>query len=278
MSKGIIASVVGGIIGLVMVVSALSSFEVIDEGDRGVKLRYGQVVDVVEPGLNWKIPYTDTIKTIPVRTFKVSLDDYKTYSSDEQPATLSLSVTYKANEGKVKDLYSNYGTVAAMADRVVSPNLLTAIKNQFGKYSAANAIKNNDKLVNDITETLSRLVKNEPVDIVSVQVEKLYFSKAYEQNIEDERKAEVLVRTNTQNATAAVAKAEGEKQSAIKQAEGLAQSVILAGNAEAEAIRARAKALADNPKLVDLVVAEKWNGILPTTMVPGSSVPFVNVK
>jgi hypothetical protein len=27
-----------------------------------------------------------------------------------------------------------------------------------------------------------------------------------------------------------------------------------------------------------LVAAEKWNGVLPTTMVPGNSVPFVNVK
>jgi hypothetical protein len=26
------------------------------------------------------------------------------------------------------------------------------------------------------------------------------------------------------------------------------------------------------------VQAERWNGVLPTTMVPGSSVPFVSVK
>jgi hypothetical protein len=26
------------------------------------------------------------------------------------------------------------------------------------------------------------------------------------------------------------------------------------------------------------VQAEKWNGVLPTTMVPGSAVPFVSLK
>ena len=29
--------------------------------------------------------------------------------------------------------------------------------------------------------------------------------------------------------------------------------------------------------LPTLVAAEKWNGVLPTTMLPGNSVPFVNV-
>ena len=40
----------------------------------------------------------------------------------------------------------------------------------------------------------------------------------------------------------------------------------------------RGKALGNNPNLVTLVQAERWNGVLPTTMVPGSSVPFVSVK
>ena len=46
---------------------------------------------------------------------------------------------------------------------------------------------------------------------------------------------------------------------------------------QAQAIKARAEALQSNPNLVALTAVEKWNGILPTTMVPGSAVPFVNV-
>jgi hypothetical protein len=38
------------------------------------------------------------------------------------------------------------------------------------------------------------------------------------------------------------------------------------------------QALGTNPNLVTLVQAERWNGVLPTTMVPGSAVPFVSVK
>jgi hypothetical protein len=40
---------------------------------------------------------------------------------------------------------------------------------------------------------------------------------------------------------------------------------------------ATASVLGTNRNLFTLVQAEKWNGVLPTTMVPGS-VPFVSLK
>ncbi|HLX13811.1 MAG TPA: hypothetical protein VKS24_01225 [Bradyrhizobium sp.] len=54
--------------------------------------------------------------------------------------------------------------------------------------------------------------------------------------------------------------------------------IRVTSEAEAAAIEAGAKALGTNPNLVTLVQAERWNGVLPTTMVPGSGVPFVSVK
>jgi hypothetical protein len=54
--------------------------------------------------------------------------------------------------------------------------------------------------------------------------------------------------------------------------------IRLTGEAEAAAIGARAKALGSNPNLGKPVQAERWNRVLPTTMVPGSAVPFVSVK
>lgn len=58
----------------------------------------------------------------------------------------------------------------------------------------------------------------------------------------------------------------------------LAESIRLKGEAEATAINAKGKALRDNPALVALIQAERWNGQLPTTMVPGATVPFMDVN
>ena len=55
------------------------------------------------------------------------------------------------------------------------------------------------------------------------------------------------------------------------------EALMEEAKAEAEAIRARGAALRDNPDMIKLIQAERWNGILPTTMVPGAALPFVNV-
>ena len=44
-----------------------------------------------------------------------------------------------------------------------------------------------------------------------------------------------------------------------------AQITVTQANAKANTVRAEAQ-------------AERWNGVLPTTMVPGSAVPFVSLK
>lgn len=75
----------------------------------------------------------------------------------------------------------------------------------------------------------------------------------------------------------AVTQATGRANSVRAEAQAQADAIVLKGNAEATAIRARADALASNSNLIALTQAEKWNGQLPTTMVPGSAVPFLNV-
>jgi len=110
--------------------------------------------------------------------------------------------------------------------------------------------------------------------VESVQVENIDFSDAYEKSIEQRMLAEVEVQKVQQNAEREKVQAE----IAVIQAKAQADAVKLQGEAEAYAINARGKALRDNPALIELVQAEKWDGKLPTTMVPGQTVPFINVK
>jgi regulator of protease activity HflC (stomatin/prohibitin superfamily) len=108
----------------------------------------------------------------------------------------------------------------------------------------------------------------------SVQIENIDFSDAYEQSIEQRMLAEVEVQKVQQNAQREKVQAE----ILVIQAKAQADAVKLQGDAEAHAINARGRALRDNPALIELVQAEKWDGKLPTTMVPGQTVPFINVK
>ncbi len=71
------------------------------------------------------------------------------------------------------------------------------------------------------------------------------------------------------------AKAEAEK---LRQsAQGSADAKLLLARSEAEALRIKGEALRENAGLVQLQAVEKWNGVLPVTMMGNNAVPFVSV-
>ena len=89
-----------------------------------------------------------------------------------------------------------------------------------------------------------------------------------EQNLQQEKiKADI-----------AVTQAKGRADSVKAEAEASAYKTKIEGEATAEAIKARAAALANNPLLVELTKAEKWDGQLPKSMIPGSTVPFLELS
>lgn len=124
-----------------------------------------------------------------------------------------------------------------------------------------------------------------PVVIESVQIENIDFSKAYEASIEQRMLAEVEVQRIRQNAerekvsaeiTVTKAKAEADAVRATAPAES--EAIKLKGDAEATSIKARGDALRDNPGLVALTQAERWDGKLPSTMIPGGTIPMLNLR
>src|SRR6266496_2393165 len=127
------------------------------------------------------------------------------------------------------------------------------------------------------SRTIADTLKFDPMIIIeSVQLENIEFSQNYLHSIEQRMLAEVEVQKLQQNAEREKVQAQITVTQATAKAK--ASNIKITGEAEAAAIEARAKALGTNPNLVTLVQAERWNGVLPTTMVPGSAVPFVSVK
>jgi regulator of protease activity HflC (stomatin/prohibitin superfamily) len=271
--KTILKSTVAAVVAVIGLTVIGGSFYTVDEGERGVILRNGKVIGTASPGLNFKMPIVDSVQPVTVQSLAQVYKGVLAYSQDQQTAQLAISVNYKVPAERVAEVYSQYGSVENMVARLVERQLPEEVKATFGKFSAATAIKERDRLSAEIQAAVKKAVIG-PIVVESVQLENVDFSEAYEKSIEQRMLAEVEVQKIQQNA-------EREKVQAeilVIQAKAEADSTKLRGDAEAHAINARGKALRDNPSLVELVAAEKWNGVLPTTMVPGSAVPFVNVK
>lgn len=256
----------------------------IDSKERGVVLRNGRIISVAEPGLHFKIPLFDTVKKISIQHQALLFEKLDAYSKDQQPAELRVSISYHVPPDQVADVYIGYGSIEGLENRIMGRQAPTQVENVFGQYNAVSAVQNRVKLIADITQALRDNVKG-PLVIDSVQVENIDFSQAYENAISARMNAEVAVATRNQDlekerveAKIAVTKAQAEADSALARATAEAQATKLRGDAEAAAIRAKAEALAQNQNLVELIRSERWDGKLPTQMIPGTSLPFLNVK
>lgn len=278
-------SMIGGaILALILLIIAFSTAYTVDEGERGVILRNGAYQSVAEPGLHFKWPFIDSVKFITVQNQASKWEKLQAYSKDQQPATLTVSVSYRVLPTEVPAVYKGYTNVEGLLGRAIARQVPTQVENVFGRYTAVEAVQKRAEMMAAVATAIRENVVA-PVIIDSVQVENIDFSDAYEASIEELMKVEVAVKTRDQTlkteliqAKITVAKAQATADSNLALATSEAKSIELRGNAEAEAIKSRAAALSSNQNLVELTKAEKWNGVLPTTVLPNGALPFIDAK
>ena len=273
------AVVVLGIVGTLGAIFSPSPFFTVDQGELGLVLRFGRVAKVAPPGLNMKLPFVDSVVRLTTRTQKLVYENLQSYSRDVQEASIRVSVNYRVNPDAVSDIYGRYGT--EYEARIIDPIVPQRLKEVFGQYQAQTVVADRVRLGQEVLKAISASM---PSDIVieSVQIENIDFSDAYEAAIEAAAQAEAEVR-KTRNelerekveAEKRIVQAQAEAESTRQRAQAEADAVRTRGDAEASAIAAKAKAFADNPGYVALISAERWNGVLPQTQVPGSAVPFI---
>lgn len=282
-ARGIIVVAVGVFAGLIALLTVAGAFYRVDQGERGVLLRNGAITGTAEPGLGFMAPWIDDVRYFSIQSRFKLYSDMETYSRDQQPATLRLSVNYRMPADRVTEIYTNYGSESALVERLVDRQVFEKSKTVFGMFNAVTAIQERARLNIEVSEAIRAGIDG-PIIIESVQIEDITFSDAYENSIEQRMLAEVEVQRLRQNAERekvqaeiTVTQAKARADAVRAEAEAQAEAIKLRGEAEAEAIHARGRALRDNPSLIELVQAEKWNGTLPTTMVPGGAVPFLSV-
>lgn len=272
-----------GVIAFLTVIGG--SWYTVGQTERGVVTRNGAVVSQAEPGLGFKIPWVDDVKKIDVTTKTVHFKKLDTYSYDSQQTFIDVSVMFHAAPEKVRDLYAKFGSLDNFTTSVIQSIVNQQTKIVFGQYTASRAIQTREKLNQDIAIAIENAIKEwQMVGVEAVRVENIEFSPAYVKSVEQRMLAEVEVQRQQQqlaqekikaDITVTQAKASADSQLAQRAAE--AQGIKLIGDAQAAAITARAKALGDNPFLVQLTQAERWDGKLPATMVPGGALPMIGV-
>ncbi len=295
--RNIIGLVGGGLVVIIVVILVFGSFYMVDATERAVVTRWGAVTKVAGPGLHWKAPIADDVTKIPVAQQFVEWAFYRgektedtrmeSYSYDQQPAHLSFKVTWRpfADPQAIALIYSQYRDIDHLKETVLVPRIYEAVKSTFGRYNAAEVIQNRARFNSDVEASIRALIDNKfPLVLDGIQVQDIKFADAYEKAVEERMTAQVEVAKVEQNlnrerknAEITVVQAQAQRDAVKAKADADAYATRVAGEAQATAIRARAAALRENPNIVSLTTAERWNGVLPQTMLPGSTLPMLKV-
>lgn len=275
-----------GILGVCLLIALsilMSSWYTMPEGYVAVITRNGAVVGEASPGLNFKMPMIDQAHDMSVKTQRADFDGVAAYSRDIQQATSFVTVNYKLLPSVVSQTYSTVGL--NYEGTLMNARVYKHLKETFGKYNAVDIINLRDKISDHVEQILRDDMAQFGISIEDVQIANIDFSDAYEHAAEKAATAQAeVVQARQQlekakvDAQVQVANAQAAAEATKARADADAYKVEAEGKAAASAINARGQALRTNPEILELTRIEKWQGNVPTTMIPGATVPFVNLN
>lgn len=269
-------------IGLVAVVGIMllsGSIFVTPEGHVTIKKRFGEAIEAVTPGVHFKMPFVDSTEDMEVRTRKYSLSlSASTTGRNEEdqvelqmPSQVKISANWNIPASSALSIYKEYGGLEQYEDRILDPRVTRATKQVFAKYSIEQVVSEREIVRGAIEAALSEALTGKLATMTDINLEDVNWSKKIRDAVEKkqtakfafEEEAYTLEKQNLQ-AQQKVNTADAEAKAIDKKSIATAAAIEREGAATAKAMKEKAKVLADNPQLVELIKAERWNGQLPT--------------
>ncbi len=241
----------------------LAPFTSVGAGHKGVVTRGGKVVRVLNEGYQYKTPAIESVSEVDVRT-QVETAQANAASKDLQTVSTKVSVNYNVIPDKVELMWNSVGKDYKTI--LIDPAIQEAVKSATAKHTAEELITQRQAVKDEITATLhDRLATSGFLNVSQVSLTDFDFSDSF--NAAIEAKA-----TAVQNAEASKNK--------LVQVQYEAQQQIENAKAQAETIRIQAQAInaQGGADYVQLQAIKAWDGHLPSQMIPGATVPFLNIN
>lgn len=250
-----IAIGLGAVVAIVLIVLSIYA---VPAGSVGVITRWGAVKYVVQPGLGFKVPISDGIVKMSIRTLKDQVDATAA-SSDLQTVTSTIAVNYHLDGRYAVQVYQNVGT--QYQDVLVAPAIQNIFKATTAQYTAEELITKREAVRINAEKSLTAQLAIYHVVVENFNIINFDFSKDFDAAIEAKQVAEQQVETAKQK----LAQAQVDAQTAVAQAQG---------QADAQAALKNTGALTS--AYLQYLALTKWDGHLPS--VTGGASPFIDVS
>lgn len=213
-----IAKIVSGII--IAFIAIMSSFSIIETGERGVVLRLGEYKYTMNEGLNFKAPFIDSVYKMQIRDRSYN-SDVEVSSKDMQTIKISSSLVYSLDSQKVGDIYRRYGN--NIESTIIKPTVAEVINATIAQYPIEEFVSKRDEISKRIMGTIQTRLSDIGIDIKSFLITNHDFSDDYNKAIEQKKIAEQAAITAEYNKQKAQLDSEANKY----RNEGLSKYVLM---------------------------------------------------
>lgn len=256
-------AVVAVLVFALILISILNPFVKISAGERGVVLNWGAVSDkVMTEGLHLRIPIMQKIVQMDVKNIKHEVEAVA-YSKDIQTVDAKVALNYHLDPNNVNKLWQEIGK--DYESKIIDPSIQESVKAATALFTAQELIEERPKVKEEIKNQLFERLNGRHIVVDDFSIVNFDFSDAYEQAVEKKQVAQqdALTAKNT-----------------LEQVKMEAEQRVTQAEAEAKAIKIQAEAITQQGgrDYVQLKAIEKWNGQLPDQMIPGGTVPFLDLK
>lgn len=144
---------------IVVAILLASSAYIVKQWEKAVILRFGKIENIVEPGLNFRVPLIDVVRRVDMRTQTVDLKGQSAITKDNISVGIDAVVfmTIENPERVITQIINFRDAVSKYAQ--------TAIRNIVGQYNLDELLESREEIAIKLKEEIDKLSKEWGIDI-----------------------------------------------------------------------------------------------------------------
>lgn len=260
-------------------------FVIVDSGRVGVVRTFGEVQPEALPeGFHLKKPFADKVEQVNIRLLAESANA-SAASKDLQIVETQVTLQYSIVGPTAPIVYQKIGRSGIVGTTLILPAIQESVKAITARYTAEQLVTKRAEVKVHIQGAINSFISTtleekgippSSIEVANIAITDFDFSPEFNKAIEMKVKAEQEALQAKNEKLRRVTQAEAAYEEKKLAAEATAFQIEAESVARAEAIEREARAITANPQIIELRLAEKWDGILPK-FTGGGTVPLLNI-
>ncbi|CAA0094606.1 protease modulator HflC [Zhongshania aliphaticivorans] len=239
-------------------VLAFNALYIVRETERGVLLKFGEVVDPdISVGLHIKTPFVHMVRKFERRILTLDAPTQRFLTIEKKPLDVDFYAKWRVID--TQKFYTATNGEEVRAEGLLAQRINTGLRNKFGERTFHEVVSGErDLLMTDLTRDLNEITTSEfGIQLVDVRVKRIDLPSQVSQSVFDrmksEREREAREHRSTGRELAEKIRATADRQRTVIGANAYRDAQVLRGEGDALAARTYAAAYSADPEFYAFV-------------------------